>query len=143
VTFPSGGKTGTTDDFKDAWFVGFSSSVVAAVWVGYDQPKTIARDGYGSRFALPIWADFMRRAARVRPPEAFDRPSGLEDEPLCAISYLKAVDGCPVYTEHFKEGDPSPSKLCPIHRGSLRQRMARTVRGWATEVGRRIRDIFR
>ncbi len=143
VTFPSGGKTGTTDDFKDAWFVGFSSSVVAAVWVGYDQPKTIARDGYGSRYALPIWGDFMRRAARIRPAEPFDRPSGLEDETLCAISYLRPVDGCPLYTEYFKEGDPVPTKLCPLHRGSLRQRVARTVRGWATEVGRRIRDIFR
>ena len=143
VTFPSGGKTGTTDDFKDAWFVGFSSSVVAAVWVGYDQPKTIARDGYGSRYALPIWGDFMRRAARIRPAEPFDRPSGLEDETLCAISYLRPVDGCPLYTEFFKEGDPVPTKLCPLHRGSLRQRVTRTVRGWATEVGRRIRDIFR
>ena len=143
VTFPSGGKTGTTDDFKDAWFVGFSSSVVAAVWVGYDQPKTIAREGYGSRIALPIWADFMRRAARLRPPEPFDRPSGLEDEALCGVSYLRPVEGCPLYTEYFKEGDPTPSKLCPIHRGSLRQRVARTVRGWASEVGRRIRDVFR
>ena len=143
VTFPSGGKTGTTDDFKDAWFVGFSSSVVAAVWVGYDQPKTIARDGYGSRYALPIWGDFMRRAARIRPAEPFDRPSGLEDETLCAVSYLRPVDGCPLYTEYFKEGDPVPTKLCPLHRGSLRQQVARTVRGWATEVGRRIRDIFR
>jgi 1A family penicillin-binding protein len=113
VTFPSGGKTGSTDDFKDAWFVGFSSSIVAAVWVGYDQPRTIAREGYGSRYALPIWSD------------------------------LRPVDGCPLYTEYFKEGDARPSQLCPLHRGSLRQRVARTVRGWATEVGRRIRDIFR
>jgi len=143
VTFPSGGKTGSTDDFKDAWFVGFSSSIVAAVWVGYDQPRTIAREGYGSRYALPIWSDFMRRAARVRRPEAFDRPSGLEDEVLCAESYLQPVEGCPLYTEYFKEGDSRPSQLCPLHRGTLRQRVARTVRGWANEVGRRIRDIFR
>jgi membrane carboxypeptidase/penicillin-binding protein len=143
VTFPSGGKTGSTDDFKDAWFVGFSSSIVAAVWIGYDQPKTIAREGYGSRYALPIWSDFMRRAALVRRPESFDRPAGLEDETLCAESYLPPVDGCPLYTEYFKEGDQVPSKLCPLHRGSLRQRVARTVQGWATEVGRRVRDIFR
>ncbi|MBW8896015.1 MAG: transglycosylase domain-containing protein, partial [Acidobacteria bacterium] len=66
IRFPSGGKTGTTDDFKDAWFVGFSSSIVVGVWVLFDQPKTIAREGYGSRFALPIWSDFMRRAAPGR-----------------------------------------------------------------------------
>jgi 1A family penicillin-binding protein len=143
VIFPSGGKTGTTDDFKDAWFVGFSSSIVAGVWVGYDQPQTIARDGYGSRFALPIWADFMRRAGRVRPHGAFDRPAGLRDEPLCAVSYLQPVDGCPLYTELFKEGDDLPGEMCPIHRGSIRQRVARTIQGWAQEIGRRVRDIFR
>jgi penicillin-binding protein 1A len=143
VTFPSGGKTGSTDDFKDAWFVGFSSSIVAAVWVGHDQPRTIAREGYGARYALPIWSDFMRRAARIRPPEAFDRPSGLEDEVLCAESYLRPVAGCPLYAEVFKDGDQRPAGMCPLHRGTLRQRVARTVRGWATEVGRRIRDIFR
>jgi 1A family penicillin-binding protein len=143
VIFPSGGKTGTTDDFKDAWFVGFSSSIVAGVWVGYDQPQTIAREGYGSRFALPIWADFMRRAGRIRPHGAFDRPAGLRDEPLCAISYLQPVDGCPLYTELFKEGDEVPSQMCPLHRGSIRQRVARTIQGWAQEIGRRVRGIFR
>ena len=64
--FPVAGKTGTTDDFKDAWFVGFSSSLVVGVWVGFDQPKTIGRDAYGSRYAAPIWTEFMRRAARTR-----------------------------------------------------------------------------
>jgi 1A family penicillin-binding protein len=143
VIFPSGGKTGTTDDFKDAWFVGFSSSIVAGVWVGYDQPQTIAREGYGSRFALPIWADFMRRAGRVRPHGEFDRPAGLRDEPLCAVSYVQPVDGCPLYTELFKEGDDVPGQMCPLHRGSIRQRVARTIQGWAQEIGRRVRDIFR
>ena len=56
VRFPAGGKTGTTDDFKDAWFVGFTSSTVVGVWVGEDQPATIGRDGYGARYALPILA---------------------------------------------------------------------------------------
>jgi penicillin-binding protein 1A len=143
VTFPSGGKTGTTDDFKDAWFVGFSSSLVAGVWVGFDQPHTIGRDAYGSRYALPIWSDFMRRAARIRRPDAFDRPAGLQDETLCAITYLKPVDGCPAYPEFFKEGDEVPSRLCTLHRGSIRQRVARTMQGWMNEIGRRVRDIFR
>lgn len=143
VSFPSGGKTGTTDDFKDAWFVGFSSSLVAGVWVGFDQPKTISRAGYGSRYALPIWADFMRRAARVRRPDAFERPAGLGDETLCSESYLQPVDGCPLYTEYFKDGDEVPGRLCALHRGSIRQRVARTIQGWAREVGRRVRDIFR
>jgi 1A family penicillin-binding protein len=143
VRFPVGGKTGTTNDFKDAWFVGFSSSLVAGVWVGFDTPETIGRDGYGSRYALPIWADFMQRAARVRPARVFERPAGLEEEALCAITYVKPVDGCPLYTEYFKEGDDVPGRLCTLHQGSIRQRVTRTVQGWMAEMGRRVRGIFR
>ena len=74
IRFPAGGKTGTTNDFKDAWFVGFSSSVVVGVWVGFDQPKTIGRDAYGSRYALPIWSDYMRRGlAGGRPRRSRNR----------------------------------------------------------------------
>ena len=76
---PVGGKTGTTDDYHDAWFVGFSSSVVAGVWVGFDQPTPIGREAYGARVALPIWADFMKRVASRLPAVGFRRarrPSG-------------------------------------------------------------------
>ena len=143
IRFPVGGKTGTTNEFKDAWFVGFSSSTVVGVWVGFDQPETIAAQAYGGRYALPIWVDFMQRAARIRPPNDFERPAGLQEETLCAISYRKPVDRCPVYTELFKEGDDIPDRLCTLHRGSTRQRVTRTVEGWVSEAGRRIRDIFR
>ncbi len=142
VRFPVGGKTGTTDDFKDAWFVGFSSSLVVGVWVGFDQPETIGRDAYGARYALPIWADFMQRAARVRPAGAFERPAGLQEEALCAITYLKPVDGCPIYTEYFKDGDDVPGRMCPLHQGTIRQRVTRTLRSWLSEAGRHVRGIL-
>ena len=138
-----GGKTGTTDDFKDAWFVGFSSSIVVGVWVGFDQPQTIAREAYGSRYALPIWSDFMRQALRVRPGQDFTPADGLLDEPLCQISYLKPVEGCPTYTEYFKEGDQVPGRLCPIHQGSIKQRVRRAMEGFLSGVGKRIGRIFR
>jgi 1A family penicillin-binding protein len=143
IRFDAGGKTGTTDDFKDAWFVGFSSSLVAGVWVGFDQPKTIGRDAYGSRYALPIWSDFMRRAASRRPPEAFEVPSGLHDEQLCSVSYLRPVEDCPVYTEYFKASDDVPSRLCTIHRGTVKQRIKRAMEGFLSGIGRKIRGIFR
>jgi 1A family penicillin-binding protein len=143
VSFPAGGKTGTTDDFKDAWFVGFSSSMVVGVWVGFDQPRTIGQEAYGARYALPIWADFMRRAARVRRMGEVERPAGLTEETLCKESYLRPVDGCPLYTEFFKDGDDVPQQLCQLHRGSIRQRITRTLQGLAEELGRRIRGIFR
>ena len=143
VRFPVGGKTGTTDDYKDAWFVGFSSSVVAGVWVGFDQPATIGKDAYGARYALPIWADFMQRAARVRRPAAFERPAGLAEEELCLITHRRPVDGCPLYTEFFKEGDDVPDRLCGLHPGSIRQRVTRTLQGWVAELGRRAKGVFR
>jgi 1A family penicillin-binding protein len=143
VRFAVGGKTGTTDDFKDAWFVGFSSSLVAGVWVGFDQPATIAREAYGSRYALPIWSEFMRQAARLRRPEAFEAPSGLRDEVLCRVSYLRPVEGCPVYTEYFKEGDIIPGRLCPIHKGTVKQRVRRAIEGVFSGLGKKIRGIFR
>jgi 1A family penicillin-binding protein len=142
IRFPSGGKTGTTDDFKDAWFVGFSSSIVVGVWVGFDQPKTIAREGYGSRFALPIWSDFMRRAVQRRPAEEFDVPSGLHGEQLCHVSYLRPVEECPVYIEYFKENDDVPSRLCPLHRGTVKQRVRRAFEGILSGLGRKIKGIF-
>jgi penicillin-binding protein 1A len=142
VRFPVGGKTGTTDDFKDAWFVGFSSSLVAGVWVGFDQPATILDEGYGARIALPIWADFMRRTARLRVPAEFEVPFGLDEVELCRVSYLRPVDGCPTYVEYFKEGDDVPRRLCPVHEGSLKQLAKRTVQRWLAGLGRRIRDIL-
>jgi penicillin-binding protein 1A len=143
IRFPAGGKTGTTNEFKDAWFVGFSSSVVAGVWVGFDQPRTIGRDAYGSRYALPIWADFMRRVARRRPPQAFEEPSGLNEVQLCNVSYLKPVEECPVYTEYFKENDDVPSRLCPIHRGTVKQRVTRAIEGILGGLGRKLKGIFK
>lgn len=143
VRFPVGGKTGTTDDFRDAWFVGFSSNLVVGVWVGHDQPRTIARNAFGARYALPMWADFMRRAAVVRKPAAFVRPEGVEGEQLCRVSARLPVQGCPVYTEWFKAADDRPSRLCTLHTGSIRQQVERAVEGWVEGLGRRLRDVFR
>ncbi|MGD9902895.1 MAG: transglycosylase domain-containing protein [Vicinamibacterales bacterium] len=143
LRFPVGGKTGTTDDFKDAWFVGFSPTVVAGVWVGFDRPQPIGKNAFAAGYALPIWTDFMQRAARVRAPGRFERPAGLREETLCAESHRQPVDGCPLYTEYFKDGDEVPDGLCPLHRGTVRERLVRAVRGWADDLGRRIRDVFR
>ena len=143
VRGPIAGKTGTTDGYNDAWFVGYSSSVVVGVWVGFDQPASIGRDGYGARVALPIWADFMKRTARQLPPHEFEVPPGIHSEQLCSVSYLAPVDGCPIYTEFFKADDSVPSALCPIHRGSLKQRASRAIEGLFRGLGSKIAGIFR
>jgi 1A family penicillin-binding protein len=143
VNFPVGGKTGTTSDFKDAWFVGFSTSVVAGVWVGFDQPATISRDAYAARVALPIWADFMRRAARLAPPREFEIPPGMDEVELCRESFYRPVGGCPTYIEYFKDGDDVPRRLCPVHRGSLKQQARRAIDGVFDGLGRKLKRIFK
>ncbi|HEY7497918.1 MAG TPA: PBP1A family penicillin-binding protein [Vicinamibacterales bacterium] len=143
IGFPVGGKTGTTNEFKDAWFVGFSSNLVVGVWVGFDQPKPIGRDAYGSRYAAPIWTDFMRRSTRTRIPGAFDPPVSLQEVTLCRVSYLRPVEGCPTYTEYLKSDDQAPGRLCPVHEGSMKQQVRRAVEGILSNLGRRIRGIFR
>src|SRR5688572_4042328 len=100
-----GGKTGSTNDYRDAWFVGFSSSVVVGVWVGFDQPERIRVGGTGARVALPIWSDFMRRTASRLPRSPITPPSDLHPEEMCRLSYHRPVDGCPTYVEYFKDGD--------------------------------------
>ena len=143
VQFPAGGKTGTTNDFKDAWFVGFSSSIVVGVWVGFDQPRTIGREAYGSRYALPIWSDFMRRASRRRAPAAFEAPPGLTEEPLCRISYLRPVEGCPLYTEYFKDSDEIPGRLCTVHKGTVKQRVKRAIEGFFSGLGKKLKNVLK
>jgi penicillin-binding protein 1A len=138
-----GGKTGTTSGSRDAWFVGFSSSVVAGVWVGFDTPQTIGSGASGSRVALPIWADFMRRIARRLPARRVAAPSTLHRHELCRISYGRPVSGCPIYVEYLKDGDAVPRQLCPIHEGTLKQQAQRAVQGILGAIGKGILDIFR
>ena len=136
------GKTGTTNDYHDAWFVGFSSSVVVGVWVGFDQPERIREGGSGARVALPIWSEFMRRTARSLPAAPFVAPGGMHPQELCRISHLRAVEGCPAYTEYFKEGDDVPSRLCALHSGPLKPLAQRAIEGLIGAIGKGVRGIF-
>jgi len=143
VRFPAGGKTGTTDDFKDAWFVGFTTSVVVGVWVGEDQPAPIGKEGYGARYALPIWSEFIKAAARKRGAREFLPADDMQQVLLCKVSYLKPVEGCPLYTESFKDGDGIPSQLCPVHQGNVKQQIQRAVKGFFSGLGRKLKGIFK
>ena len=71
------GKTGTTQDFNDAWFVGFSPDLVTAVWVGFDNPSSLGKDETGAAVAVPIWHDFMQVALKDRPNIPFRVPDGV------------------------------------------------------------------
>lgn len=76
------GKTGTTNDQKDAWFSGFNSNIVTTVWVGFDTPKTLGRSEVGGRASLPIWMEFMELALKAYPNVPFAQPDGLVNVPI-------------------------------------------------------------
>lgn len=78
LNWPVAGKTGTTDDHADAWFLGFSTRICTGVWVGLDEKKTLFRSADGAKVALPIWVDFMRVALSTTPREEFPAPEGME-----------------------------------------------------------------
>jgi len=75
-SLPAGGKTGTTNDYHDAWFIGFTPNLVAGVWTGYDQPQTIRRNGYAAELAVPMWTRFMKAATKGQKPVWITRPRG-------------------------------------------------------------------
>jgi penicillin-binding protein 1A len=74
LKYPLAGKTGTTNNFTDAWFVGFSPSITCGVWIGYDEKKFLGAKESGARAALPIWMDFMKAALAGKDPGEFQPP---------------------------------------------------------------------
>ncbi|MDA7921044.1 PBP1A family penicillin-binding protein [Verrucomicrobiales bacterium] len=88
---PAYGKTGTTNDYVDAWFVGFTDKITTGVWVGLDQPKTIMNRGYGSTLALPVWTEVMKAAETAGfPGEKIQAPEGTQARLLCRECGLNA-----------------------------------------------------
>jgi penicillin-binding protein 1A len=82
MKYPIGGKTGTTNDFTDAWFIGFSPSMTCGVWIGYDEKKTLGPKETGARAALPIWMAFMRVALASHEPGQFQPPPIVPANPV-------------------------------------------------------------
>jgi penicillin-binding protein 1A len=120
-TKDAAGKTGTTNDFKDAWFAGYTSNLTCAVWVGFDQPKKTIQGGYGSTLALPIWVDVMKTADRLG-YKAGDLHSNirLTNVELCKLSGKRATAGCREAGTAYQDKAPADTApdsndLCPIH----------------------------
>ncbi len=111
---PAGGKTGTTDNFTDAWFVGFTPQLVAGVWVGFDDLTSLGEGETGARAALPIWTDFMIAAHRGLPVRDFPVPPGIVFVDVCAESGLLPTERCPkVVKEAFIKGT-EPAQRCNL-----------------------------
>ena len=115
---PAAGKTGTTQGWSDAWFVGFTPQIAAGCWFGVDDFKVPLGPGQdGSRAALPAWARFMKAAHDTLglPVEKFAKPSGIEDNEICSVTKKLPLPACPVETEIFKSGT-EPTQKCKVHR---------------------------
>jgi membrane peptidoglycan carboxypeptidase len=123
---PAGGKTGTTDAFKDAWFVGYTSSLTCGVWVGMDKPQTIMRKGYGAELALPIWVDIMKSAPDWNYPARELKPAvAITQAPLCRKSGQRATTSCVHAGAAFYELLPAtrvPTDTCELHRPHIATR---------------------
>lgn len=115
---PAGGKTGTTQNWTDAWFVGFSKQLAAGVWVGVDDPRvSLGESQDGSRAALPAWAKFMAAAHDTLGLKRakFDRPDGVVDVEICSTTKDRPSNLCPVESEIYIKGT-EPSQTCKVHR---------------------------
>ena len=97
MPYPLAGKTGTTNDFTDAWFIGFSPHLTCGVWVGYDQKKTLGNRETGSRAALPIWMEFMQAALKGRDPGNFQPAPPLQ--PSAVTQKVDTPDNAPTGDE--------------------------------------------
>jgi penicillin-binding protein 1A len=129
---PAAGKTGTTNDFKDAWFIGFTSSMTCGVWVGFDQPTTIIPRGYGSALALPVWTQVMMKAADRYPAEPLQPPVALQHVTVCSTSNAIATSGCVAAGTAYEIDLPVnrvPRGICQVHGGN------------PTLVGRQVEQI--
>jgi penicillin-binding protein 1B len=108
------GKSGTTNDLRDAWFVGFTPELLTVVWVGFDDNQPVSLSG--SQAALPIWTQFMKNATAGRASIPFDAPEGITFAEIDRDTGKLATPGCPrTFTESFLSGT-EPTEYCELHR---------------------------
>jgi len=122
---PAAGKTGTS---RDGWFAGYTKDLLAIVWVGYDDNRDLNLEG--ARSALPIWTEFMMKAAQLHPPDPsrmyFSKPPGIEFVRIDPESMLLANPSCEnTFEEAFIAGT-APKSFCPLHGF----RLFRSHSGW-------------
>ena len=114
---PSAGKTGTTDDYRDAWFVGYTPQVITGVWAGYDKPRPGGKGFTGGAIAAPIWERFMRKAVAVKPGADFSKPDMVVSATIDPETGYLATPDCPAKRDEFYITGTEPTEYCPKHGG--------------------------
>jgi membrane carboxypeptidase/penicillin-binding protein len=117
LTFPAAGKTGTSENFQDAWFVGYMPNLACGVWVGYDKPKSLGRAAAG--VALPLWVPFMQRALTVQGSEEFPEEKGFVRKTIDPETGLLVRSGCPIRRSVDFLAGTEPTAECPLHAGGV------------------------
>jgi penicillin-binding protein 1A len=133
---PAAGKTGTTNDSKDVWFVGMTPDLVAGVWLGFDTPKTITPRASGGQMAAPVWAELMKATYGDRSPTPWMPPADLVSVPIDTASGGIAISNCPaenVRIEYFLPGT-EPVENCALHTSGAERAIDKVLQG--------IRKIF-
>lgn len=130
---PAAGKTGTTDDYRDAWFVGFTPQLLTAVWVGHDKPRPGGRGFTGGAISAPIWGRFMTEALSGKPPSDFIKPEAVVSLTIDPVSGLLATANCPPGRQEFFVSGSEPTTFCPVH--GERQELEQNGSSLTTESG--------
>ncbi len=142
---PAAGKTGTTNDYKDAWFMGYTSTLTCGVWVGFDQPVTIIPRGYGAALALPVWTQVMNRAAQLYPAQPLQPTMPIQHAMVCSISNHLATTGCQAAGTAYEIDlpvDKVPTVACEVHGGEQLQ-FADKLQGFPEKAAAFPNRIFR
>jgi 1A family penicillin-binding protein len=137
------GKTGTTNSGTDVWFVGYTPTVVAGFWFGFDSPAPISGDASGGRLAAPAWAEFYINGWReTAPPTAWNPPPGMAMRMIDPTTGYLAGEWCPAArNEYYKPELPMPTIECPIHgpdMGDPENPDWQNQREWSNDFGKRI-----
>jgi membrane carboxypeptidase/penicillin-binding protein len=135
LTGPIAGKTGTTNSGEDAWFVGFTPSLVAGVWFGYDQPRQISTNATGGRLAAPAWAEFYQAGWHEPRGAAFVAPPGMVSAVVDPQSGELATEWCPTRTRQWFRPGKEPQQECHLHTGPPQGQIAIDANGNAQPSG--------
>jgi len=114
-TRPAGGKTGTSDNWCDNWFVGYTPQITTGVWIGFDSKISIGRRQDGSRNALPVWTAIMKAAHDSLPVVDFEIPDGIVFADVCLESGELATDRCEKVRNEIYREENVPIETCPLH----------------------------
>jgi penicillin-binding protein 1A len=115
---PAAGKTGTTDDYTDAWFIGYTPEIVIGVWTGFDERKTMGSGMTGARAALPVWVETMKAFYLTNRGPAFRVPENIVEDLICEESGLLGTPYCPKVRREIFIAGSEPARQCDIHRVS-------------------------